>query len=100
MIDSIYQDADLASLPPTGMSWGDTSLSAADQDETKLLIAGLKREVLLLRNELNFELFVKQQHLQHMGRLHHEHMIDSSVEAERQQMVSWLVELRFEENAR
>lgn len=100
MIDSIYQDADLASLPPTGMSSGDTSLSAADQDETKLLIAGLKREVLLLRNELNFELFVKQQHLQHMGRLHHEHMIDSSVEAERQQMVSWLVELRVEENAR
>ncbi|ORY98594.1 hypothetical protein BCR43DRAFT_437222 [Syncephalastrum racemosum] len=53
-------------------------------NETKLLIAALKREVLLLRNELNFELFVKQQHLQHMGRLHREHVSDSSVEAERQ----------------
>ncbi|KAI9496677.1 hypothetical protein BDB00DRAFT_758113 [Zychaea mexicana] len=58
--------------------------SLAMSPETKLLIAALKREVLLLRNELNFELFVKQQHLQHMGRLHREHVVDSSVEAERQ----------------
>lgn len=56
--------------------------------ETKLLLAGLKREVLLLKNELNFELFLKQQHLQHIGRLHREHVLDSSVEAERQQLVS------------
>lgn len=55
--------------------------------ETRLLLAALKREVLLLRNELNFELFLKQQHLQHIGRLHREHVLDSSVEAERQQLV-------------
>lgn len=60
---------------------------AMSSNETKLLIAALKREVLLLRNELNFELFVKQQHLQHMGRLHREHVSDSSVEAERQRTV-------------
>ncbi|KAG2189451.1 hypothetical protein INT44_004593 [Umbelopsis vinacea] len=54
--------------------------------EQKLLIAALKREVLLLRNELNFEMFLKQQHLQHIGRLHREHVMDISVEAERQQM--------------
>ncbi|CEP14350.1 hypothetical protein, partial, partial [Parasitella parasitica] len=54
--------------------------------ETKLLLAALKREVLLLRNELNFELFLKQQHLQHIGRLHREHVLDTSVEAERQQL--------------
>ncbi|KAI7885139.1 hypothetical protein K492DRAFT_124197 [Lichtheimia hyalospora FSU 10163] len=63
----------------------ETSLASSNiSPETRLLIAALKREVLLLRNELNFELFVKQQHLQHMGRLHREHMVDSSVEAERQ----------------
>lgn len=56
--------------------------------ETKLLLAALKREVLLLRNELNFELFLKQQHLQHIGRLHREHVLDTSVEAERQRLVS------------
>ncbi|KAI9268349.1 Hamartin protein-domain-containing protein [Phascolomyces articulosus] len=61
-----------------------TSSTVTMSPETKLLIAALKREVLLLRNELNFELFVKQQHLQHMGRLHREHVVDSSVEAERQ----------------
>lgn len=62
----------------------------AISSETKLLLAGLKREVLLLRNELNFELFLKQQHLQHIGRLHREHVLDSSVEAERQQLVSFI----------
>ncbi|KAF7725209.1 hypothetical protein EC973_000375 [Apophysomyces ossiformis] len=60
--------------------------SDSASSETKFLIAALKREVLLLRNELNFELFLKQQHLQHIGRLHREHVFDSSVEAERQQL--------------
>lgn len=67
-----------------------TSMSS----ETKLLLAALKREVLLLRNELNFELFLKQQHLQHIGRLHREHVLDSSVEAERQQLV-WIMEMEY-----
>ncbi|KAI8334775.1 Hamartin protein-domain-containing protein [Chlamydoabsidia padenii] len=63
-----------------------SSSSSTCSSETKLLIAALKREVLLLRNELNFELFLKQQHLQHIGRLHREHVMDSTVEAERQQL--------------
>ncbi|KAI9310832.1 hypothetical protein BX666DRAFT_1840699, partial [Dichotomocladium elegans] len=66
--------------------------------ETRLLIAALKREVLLLRNELNFELFVKQQHLQHMGRLHREHMMDSAVEAERQRTYNATRNLRAQLN--
>ena len=41
---------------------------------------------MLLRNELNFELYLKQQHLQHIGRLHHDHILDSTVEAERQNL--------------
>ncbi|CAO3683847.1 unnamed protein product [Rhizopus stolonifer] len=66
--------------------------------ETNLLLAGLKREVLLLRNELNFELFLKQQHLQHIGRLHREHVLDSSVEAERQQLYNTTRMLRGQLN--
>ncbi|KAI9276319.1 hypothetical protein BY458DRAFT_433843 [Sporodiniella umbellata] len=66
--------------------------------ETKLILAGLKREVLLLRNELNFELFLKQQHLQHIGRLHREHVLDSSVEAERQQLYNTTRMLRGQLN--
>jgi hypothetical protein len=66
-------------------------MMAAEDDvslsEHKLLVAALKREVLLLRNEMNFEMFLKQQHLQHIGRLHREHVMDTSVEAERQQLV-------------
>lgn len=66
--------------------------------ETRLLLAALKREVLLLRNELNFELFLKQQHLQHIGRLHREHVLDSSVEAERQQLVKKTEENNLKHN--
>lgn len=79
-----------AGLEPTNTSNldQDTTQKLSDlSSETKLLLAALKREVLLLRNELNFELFLKQQHLQHIGRLHREHVLDSSVEAERQQLV-------------
>ncbi|CAG8621657.1 4702_t:CDS:10 [Ambispora gerdemannii] len=49
-------------------------------------IAFLQREIMLLRNELNFELYLKQQHLQHIGRLHRDHVLDASVEAERQNL--------------
>ncbi|CAG8494593.1 1181_t:CDS:10 [Ambispora leptoticha] len=49
-------------------------------------ISFLQREIMLLRNELNFELYLKQQHLQHIGRLHRDHVLDASVEAERQNL--------------
>ncbi|KAI7847485.1 Hamartin protein-domain-containing protein [Circinella umbellata] len=75
---------DASHLAETSITSPTPSTTTTISPETKLLIAALKREVLLLRNELNFELFVKQQHLQHMGRLHREHVVDSSVEAERQ----------------
>lgn len=65
-----------------------TEEESATSSEQNMLIAALKREVLLLRNEMNFEMFLKQQHLQHIGRLHREHVMDTSVEAERQQLVS------------
>ncbi|ORE02611.1 hypothetical protein BCV72DRAFT_338598 [Rhizopus microsporus var. microsporus] len=78
----IKQQESIESLDRDQASAEDETMSS----ETKLLLAGLKREVLLLKNELNFELFLKQQHLQHIGRLHREHVLDSSVEAERQQL--------------
>ncbi|CEG67685.1 hypothetical protein RMATCC62417_04077 [Rhizopus microsporus] len=78
----IKQQESIESLDRYQASAKDETMSS----ETKLLLAGLKREVLLLKNELNFELFLKQQHLQHIGRLHREHVLDSSVEAERQQL--------------
>ncbi|CEG80908.1 hypothetical protein RMATCC62417_15171 [Rhizopus microsporus] len=82
----IKQQESIESLDRHQASAEDETMSS----ETKLLLAGLKREVLLLKNELNFELFLKQQHLQHIGRLHREHVLDSSVEAERQQLVRFI----------
>nr|CAG8447155.1 8700_t:CDS:10 [Entrophospora candida] len=35
---------------------------------------------------LNFELYLKQQHLQHIGRLHRDHILDNMAEAERQNL--------------
>ncbi|CAG8434079.1 5283_t:CDS:10 [Diversispora eburnea] len=49
-------------------------------------ISFLQREIMLLRNELNFELYLKQQYLQHIGRLHRDHILDSRVEAEHQNL--------------
>lgn len=92
--DAAAEPTPTTTTPSTPMT-NTTTPSSTDQPidishmspETKLLLAALKREVLLLRNELNFELFLKQQHLQHIGRLHREHVLDTSVEAERQQLV-------------
>lgn len=50
-------------------------------------ISSLQREVLLLRNELNFELWLKKQHLSHMGKLHRDRILAKREEAERQNLV-------------
>ncbi|CBQ72314.1 conserved hypothetical protein [Sporisorium reilianum SRZ2] len=54
----------------------------------------LQRENLLLRNELNFELYLKEQHLRHIGRLHREKVTDTALEAERQNLYHTVRTLR------
>ncbi|PWN53777.1 hypothetical protein IE53DRAFT_294570, partial [Violaceomyces palustris] len=49
-------------------------------------LAFVQRENLLLRNELNFELYLKEQHLRHIGRLHRDRITDTALEAERQNL--------------
>jgi len=44
----------------------------------------LQREILLLRNELNFELWVSRENVKHIGRLYQDHILSRSAEAERQ----------------
>lgn len=51
------------------------------------VISSLQRDVLLLRNELNFELWLKKQHLSHMGKLHRDRIVARREEAERQSLV-------------
>ncbi|KAG8993608.1 hypothetical protein FRB94_010521 [Tulasnella sp. JGI-2019a] len=50
------------------------------------VISSLQREVLLLRNELNFELWLKKQHLSNMGKLHRDRILARREEAERQNL--------------
>ncbi|KAI9797132.1 MAG: hypothetical protein M1833_005647 [Piccolia ochrophora] len=50
--------------------------------------AALQREVLLLRNELNFERYLKQQHLSHIGQLQGKHIREAAAEAETQNLIN------------
>ncbi|KAF8212369.1 hypothetical protein K438DRAFT_1806415 [Mycena galopus ATCC 62051] len=47
-------------------------------------ISGLQREVLLLRNELNFELWLSRENVKHVGRLYRDRMLSRDAEVERQ----------------
>ncbi|CAG8498975.1 16089_t:CDS:10 [Gigaspora margarita] len=78
-----------STLPPDSNSHGPLSNAQAS-------VAFLQREVMLLRNELNFELYLKQQHLQHIGRLHRDHVLDISAEAERQNLYNACKNLKLQ----
>lgn len=52
------------------------------------LIALKEREILLLRSELQHELYLKGQHVQHMGTLHRQKVLDSGYEADRQALMN------------
>ena len=51
-------------------------------------IAYLQREVMLLKNDLNFERYLKQQHLSHIGHLQRKHIRESTAEAETQNLIN------------
>jgi hypothetical protein len=50
-------------------------------------ISGLQREVHLLRNELNFELWLSKENVKHIGRLYQNRILSKNTEAERQGLV-------------
>ncbi|KAI9787214.1 MAG: hypothetical protein M1839_003449 [Geoglossum umbratile] len=63
-------------------------------------IAFLQREVMLLRNDLNFERYLKQQHISHIGQLQRKHIREATVEAETQNLINTnrALKLRLEES--
>jgi hypothetical protein len=61
---------------------GDENMSVVAQ-----AISALQREVLLLRNELNFELWIQRENIKHIGRLYQDRILMRSAEAERQGLV-------------
>lgn len=55
--------------------------------ETNTQVAHLQRQVLLLQNDLNFERYLKQQHMAHIGDLRRRHMEEAVTEAETQNLL-------------
>jgi hypothetical protein len=53
-------------------------------------ITGLQREVLLLRNELNFESWLARENVRQIGRLFEQKIMSRNAEVERQNLVSTL----------
>ena len=51
-------------------------------------VAYLQREILLLKNDLNFERYLKQQHLSHIGQLQRKYIREATVEAETQKLIN------------
>lgn len=51
-------------------------------------LATLQREVMLLRNDLSFERYLKHQHLTHIGQLQRKHIREATVEAETQNLIN------------
>ena len=53
-----------------------------------LKVAYLHREIQLLRNDINFERYLKQQHLSHIGQLRRKQIREARVEAETQNLLN------------
>jgi hypothetical protein len=51
-------------------------------------MASLQREIMLLRNDLNFERYLKLQHLTHIGQLQRKHIKEATAEAETQNLIN------------
>ena len=54
-------------------------------------ISGLQREILLLRNDLNFELWLSRENSKHIGRLYQDQILMRNAETERQGLVCILL---------
>ncbi|RBR24001.1 uncharacterized protein FIESC28_03114 [Fusarium coffeatum] len=55
--------------------------------ETNTQVSHLQRQILLLQNDLNFERYLKQQHMAHIGDLRRRHMEEAVTEAETQNLL-------------
>jgi solute carrier family 25 protein 16 len=80
-LDAYVQSMSHSNLPRS------PALRPAPSD-TQGTIAYLQREVMLLKNDLNFERYLKQQHLSHIGHLQRKHIKESTAEAETQNLIN------------
>lgn len=77
-----FPSAEQNDLPP---------MATLEQDPNSLHVAqaisGLQREVLLLRNDLNFELWLSRENSKHIARLYQDRILMKTAETERQGLV-------------
>ncbi|KAF1943063.1 hypothetical protein EJ02DRAFT_502453 [Clathrospora elynae] len=64
------------------------SNASAHKDFHNQTMAALQREIMLLRNDLNFERYLKLQHLAHIGQLQRKHIKEATAEAETQNLIN------------
>jgi hypothetical protein len=64
------------------------SMPSAQVDIQTQSIASLQREVVLLQNDLNFERYLKLQHLSHIGQLQRKHIKEATAEADTQNLIN------------
>ncbi|KAF2019941.1 hypothetical protein BU24DRAFT_365699 [Aaosphaeria arxii CBS 175.79] len=67
---------------------GSGSVSPTHSEYQNQSMASLQREIMLLRNDLNFERYLKQQHLVHIGQLQRKHIKEATAEAETQNLIN------------
>ncbi|KAG9240813.1 Hamartin protein-domain-containing protein [Calycina marina] len=84
--NSYHIDADLESL--TRGPIGPSPALRPTSNEPSTRIAYLHREIQLLHNDLNFERYLKQQHLAHIGQLRQKQIREARVEAETQNLIN------------
>ena len=72
------------SAQPATRSRATSSLSTPDPSS---LVSQLRRQVLLLQNDLSFERYLKQQHMAHMGELRRRQVKEAASEAEMQNLI-------------
>ena len=91
---SNFSDGIMSRTNSTSKAFPTTSSTAANAQ-----IARLETELILLQSEVNFQIYLKQLHLAHMGTLHREKVLDSGAEAERQSLVCRVAPIFLMSNA-
>lgn len=96
VVNPVSQWPHLLFSPPVGST---TSLPVSSDSVTTppqiiQVISALQREALLLRNELNFELWLSRENVQHIGRLYEDRILSKTAETERQGLFNKLRKYR------
>lgn len=92
-----YHDSGFLQLQPAHRA-----ASSLNTAELLNQIAALQRQALLLQNDLNFESFMKQQHMAHVGALRRKQLREAATEAEAQNLImaNRSLKYRLEESQR